>query len=97
MATKNFKKDNPALSFITATEKEGINIAPEAPANEMTRSPKAPKGYKLNPEYIETKSKRVQLLLQPSIVDAIKSLAKREGLSMNEAVNEAIKEYLHKH
>lgn len=94
MANKNFKKDNPALSFITATKEEKVKTAP---VNETVRSSKAPDGYKLNPEYIETKSKRVQLLLQPSVVDAIKALAKEKGLSMNEAVNEAIKEYLQRH
>ena len=45
---------------------------------------------------MEVKSKRVQLLLQPSTVDAIKALAKKKGLSMNEAINEAIQAYLQK-
>ncbi|NCU43801.1 CopG family transcriptional regulator [Candidatus Saccharibacteria bacterium] len=63
--------------------------------NKMPATKKeAPEGYKLNPEYIEAKSKRVQLLLQPSTVDAIKALAKKKGLSMNEAINEAIQAYL---
>ena len=79
---KTFKKDNPALSFMSVPEEEVETTA-------------SPEGYKLNPEYIETKSKRVQLLLQPSTVEAIKSLAKKKGLSMNEAINEAIHEYLH--
>lgn len=56
----------------------------------------APEGYKVNPEFIETKTKRVQLLLQPSVVDAIKALAKRQGLSMNEAISQAIQEYVEK-
>ena len=55
-----------------------------------------PEGYKANPEYIETKSKRVQLLLQPSTVGSIKKLATKKGISMNEAINEAIQEYLSK-
>lgn len=76
---ETFKKENPALSYISQAE-------------ELPKKP--PKGYKFNPEFIEVKSKRVQLLLQPSVVDAIKELAEEKGLSMNETINEAIKEYL---
>lgn len=100
MASKKdtFKRGNPALSFITqedlqeatidVDENRGIKI-------KSVRKLEAPEGYKVNPEYIETKSKRVQLLLQPSTVEAIKSLAKKKSLSMNEAINEAIHEYIH--
>ena len=90
MATKKntFKKDNPALSFMTPVEEEATVDVEETVVKPVKKN-KAP-------EYIETKSKRVQLLLQPSVVDAIKAYAKREGLSMNEAINEAIQEYLHK-
>ena len=89
---KTFKKDNPALSFMTPVEEEEATVDVVKP---VKRS-EAPEGYKVKPEFIETKSKRVQLLLQPSTVDAIKTLAKKKGLSMNEAINEAIQEYLHK-
>ncbi len=89
---KTFKKDNPALSFMTPVEEEEATVDVVKP---VKRS-EAPEGYKVKPEFIETKSKRVQLLLQPSTVEAIKSLASKKGLSMNEAINEAIQEYLHK-
>lgn len=58
-----------------------------------TRS-EVPKGYKLNPAFIEVKSKRVQILLQPSVLDAIKAMAKEEKLSQNEIINRAIYAYL---
>lgn len=51
------------------------------------------RGYKPNPEYIETKSKRVQLLVQPSVYEAVKAKAKGLGISINEAINEALREY----
>lgn len=101
---KTFKKDNPALSFISTPDPEEVEAvdtaqgSPEGDSKLKIRSVSkrtAPEGYKVNPEYIEVKSKRVQLLLQPSTVEAIKSLAKKKGLSMNEAINEAIHEYLH--
>lgn len=84
---KNFKQNNPALSFMDA---------PEVETRTETKGKQAPEGYKLNPEFIETKTKRVQLLLQPSVVDAIKALAKRQGLSMNEAISQAIQDYVEK-
>lgn len=91
MAKRDFKQNNPALAFISskseAVQAEGKEEKLEAPA-------KAPEGYKLNPLYVETKSKRVNLLMQPSIVERMKKTAQAKGLSLNEAINEAVKEYL---
>lgn len=64
--------------------------------NDNTLNKKSPKLYKRNPEYIEIKSRRVQLVLQPTVVDALKELAKEKDLSMNETANEAILAYLEK-
>lgn len=90
MARKDFKKNNPAEAFITMPEEP---IKEEA-SPQPTADRKPPEGYKLNPMYIEIKSKRVQLLLQPSVVEALKDLAKEKGQSMNETASEAIKAYL---
>lgn len=92
MAKKNFKQNNPAEAFITMPEEEPVKE--EAVETAPRTAKKPPKGYKLNPEFIEVKSKRVQLLLQPSTVEALKALAKEKGLSMNETANEAILQYL---
>lgn len=51
-------------------------------------------GYKLNPLYIETKSKRLQLLIQPSLHEKLKSKAKAEGISVNELVNSILQNAL---
>lgn len=88
---KNFKQNNPAEAFITMPETEPTK---EETPSTFTRTRKAPEGYKLNREYIEVKSKRVQLLLQPSVVEALKDLAKKKGWSMNETANEAIIQYI---
>ena len=53
-----------------------------------------PPGCKRNTAYIETKSKRLNLLIQPSLVQDIKACAKKNGTSMNETICIAIKEYL---
>lgn len=87
---KSFKQNNPALSFMDTPEVE-------TRTETQSRTKQAPEGYKVNPEFIETKTKRVQLLLQPSVVEAIKATAKKEGLSMNEAISQAIQDYVEKH
>jgi hypothetical protein len=90
MSKKNFK--NPALNFISQesiekVEVEDAHIKEVAPAD-------IPKGYKVDPAFlIETKSKRVQLLLQPSVHEAIKELAKQEGTSFNDYVNTLLKDH----
>ncbi len=91
MAKKEFK-NNPALAFIS---KESI----EKTDRQEDKSPilkgkkEAPAGYKPNPEFIETKSKRVQILIQPSVHDKLKARAKAEGTSVNELINKALIEY----
>ena len=47
----------------------------------------APEGYKANPLFVETKSRRLQLLVQPSIYEALKEGAKAEGRSVNDYVH----------
>lgn len=47
----------------------------------------APEGFKANPLFVETKSRRMQLLVQPSLYEAIKARATAEGQSVNELVH----------
>lgn len=88
MAKKDFK-NNPALQFISSASQE----EPEQPAAQ-TEEP--PKGFKLNPMYIETKSKRVQILVQPSVFETVDRIARAKGISRNEAINEALRQYAEK-
>ena len=44
----------------------------------------------------ETRSKRVQLLMTPSMFDALKALSTETGLSVNKIVELALVEYLNK-
>lgn len=66
------------------------NVASDTPNEKFNSSEKAPEGYKLNPRYIETKTKRVQLVLQPSLYEEVKNAAKKTGLSFNEYVHRAL-------
>lgn len=54
----------------------------------------APEGYKANPAFVETKSRRLQLLMQPSLHDRIKARAAAEGLSVNEFVHKTLENAL---
>lgn len=102
---KTFKRTEPALAFISDTSEEKRPpkakptskkaTAPKSPKAKATTKDgeKAPEGYKLAPQYIETKSKRVQLLVQPSLYEAVKAKASSLGISTNEAFNEALRQY----
>lgn len=92
MAKKSFtSKDNPVMTFISPSS---IQTAEEQPAdNQIDGEPrKAPAGYKPNPAFIETKSKRVQMLIQPSLHRDAKALSEELGISLNEFINRAIHE-----
>lgn len=89
---KSFKADlNPAMQFIS-TPTEETATREGAPAT-TTISP-APDGYKVNPLYIETKSKRLQLLIQPSLLGKLKGKAKADGRSVNDLVHSILEEAL---
>lgn len=81
--TKKSFKDSPALQFISSTDAEEEQGTPdfEAPTE------KAPEGYKRNPLYVEVKSRRTHIALQPSLYDRVKKAATKEGLSFNEYVS----------
>ena len=50
--------------------------------------------YKRNPEYIEVKTKRVQLVMQPSLYCRTKEAALEEGLSFNSYIHKILEETL---
>lgn len=79
-------QQNPALAFITQPEqKETIP---------RVKTTDAPEGFKANPLFVETKSRRLQLLVQPSLYEAIKARATEEGRSVNELVHSILEDAL---
>ena len=104
------KQQNPALAYITWQEaqeapveeihEETAQSAAEglvAPQKGIRiRKEDVPAGYKPNPLFVEIKSRRLQLLVQPSLYEAIKAQAKAKGISVNEfahrALEKAVKE-----
>ena len=92
MPKKSFK-DNPALQFISTAETETPPAPPAAEREPMSYprpTEKPPAGYKLNPLYVETKSRRLQLILQPSLYNRVKAGAAAAGLSVNEYVHQIL-------
>ena len=90
---KSFKRSNPTLAFIDSDIEEKTAQPPKKAKATSSGKTSAPEGYRLNPEYIETKSRRVQALVQPSVYEAVKAKAKALGISTNEAINEAMRQY----
>ncbi len=93
MSKKTFKTsiNSPAMAFISqpneapaqAEENVKAQEKPQKTANKAIKDT-APKGYKLDPKYIELKSRRVQLVFQPSLYERIKRAADKQGISFNE-------------
>lgn len=82
MAKKKLNMQNPAMQFIEPKE--------ELVAQEEI----IPTGYKPNPMYIETKSRRVQLLMKPSIYEKVKQKAKADKNSINDTIHLVLEQYL---
>ena len=94
MSKKSFTDANPAMAFIS-TAKEQEDFALTQPTKEELEA-KESNGVpmKKNPEYLETKSKRVQMLMQPSLYNSIKEEAEKEGISVNEMMHTILKNHV---
>jgi len=92
---KSFKAElNPALQFISIQDSESIQNEKSILDSENIQKKsstinayKQTTGYKINPKYLETKSKRVQLLMQPSLHRKLKKQADTNGVSVNEYIH----------
>lgn len=110
MSKKTFKHSiNPAMQFISTPIKEQhIPQSPPTPAKQQSPvqsspttdlvcTPKeTPDGHNVKSAYVETKSKRLQLLLQPSVYQKLKQKALADGKSVNATVNAILQEALKK-
>lgn len=102
MSKKSFTDANPAMAFIsTAIEQENFSLTQPTKEELETKLSEEPKAQtsngvpmKKNPEYVETKSKRVQMLMQPSLYNSIKERAEKEGVSVNEMMHEILKTHI---
>lgn len=106
MAKKSFKDTlsqealNPAVMFITKPEEE-VEAAATEEAAELPelgkvnpRKLEVPEGYRVNPLYIEKRSKRMQILTTNSIFERLKEKSRQTGQSVNDIINMALEEAL---
>ena len=94
MSRKNFKNlENPAEMYLSGvspvneppTTAQIVEPKSEEP-EEQVRKDEAPKGFRVNPAFIEKRSKRFQMLMPPSLIDAVKQRAKEQGTSANSLI-----------
>ena len=85
MAQKKSFKNNPALQFINTPPIEETQHYPVDPINNIPKKP--------NPLYIETRSKRLNLLIQPSLHEKLKYVAKTQNISINELIHKVLEKY----
>lgn len=76
--------ENPANKFFSQPEAEPVKIEQEQPQEIAVKKIK------------ETKSKRLQLLVYPSVYEACKREADSTGESVNEIINEILKKHFEK-
>jgi len=91
MSKKTFKNEiNPALQFIsTSTDEKSYEQEPQAVISKNVP-------IKRNPFYIETKSKRLQLLIQPSLHSKLKEMSEQKGTSLNELIHTILENFAKK-
>ncbi|MEM1506253.1 toxin-antitoxin system HicB family antitoxin [Domibacillus sp. 8LH] len=78
MSKKNFKVNNPAARFINTDQTQQTDNTHNKPDSEST----------------ETKSKRLNLLVTPSLHVNLKKVATMEETSVNDLINRVLNEYV---
>lgn len=90
-AKKSFltaRENNATLSFIS---KESI-AAIDGEEQLYFEGTQPPAGYKIDPKFIEKRTKRVQLVLQPSLYNRVKDASRAAGMSLNDYVHKLLEE-----
>lgn len=100
---------SPAMQFLSPTPAEQEDPSPEpevpeeaphdAPPRQAvadSRPEAPPKEYKVNPLYVEKKTRRTQLVFRPSLYGRIKRKAKRDKVSVNECIHAMLEAQLEK-
>lgn len=95
MTKKSFKA--PTMNFISdetidKVDKPEDNTTEENTIIKPKGLPKPPAGYKINRVFVETKSKRVHISMQPSLYNNAKKTATTLGISINDFIHRALHE-----
>lgn len=97
MARRIIEQDAPINDLLGKLNKKAEEPKPKTQEPQEPKTPNkkdAPKGYKVNPLYVEKKTARVQIVLKPSTVGELKEHCKAKGLSVNEYIEGLILEAL---
>lgn len=84
-------EEKPAKVVATTDTPVKAKRAKPATKRKTTKKKETERPMKLDPRYIETKSKRVHVLFQPSVYDVIKEMADDNGVSVNETIHDILK------
>ena len=87
------EQETPAAG--TSAAESGSNDAPAetvTPADPPARRKRQKKSkatveYKLDPRYVEKRTRRLQLVLQPSLYDRVRKRAAADGVSVNDLIH----------
>jgi len=100
MSKKSFR-DNPALQFMSRTEKDTNIEAREDRRIEVAevREIKEIGGVTDNfraatPTVFEAKSKRFNMLIRPSVYESLKKMSENKGTSVNDLINKIVEGYI---
>jgi hypothetical protein len=103
MTKKTFKDDSallreaPALLLVSPEpqDKPVKKKAETKPAPQISKpSPDPLPPLKPNPAMMETKSRRLQLLIKPSLHKTLKTIAGKKRMSVNELIHTALEQYV---
>lgn len=107
MSKKSFRENNPALQFITPAPVQEAPAGQPRPAKEKqpdytdnthtTSSTQNTQELDLTTKKQETKSKRLNLLIQPSLHQELTKIAYVQRVSLNELILRASREYAAAH
>ena len=86
-AKKSFKDSNPALQFISKAT-QNVDTTDNTQYTQNKYNTVAPKAKE------ETKSKRLNLLLQPSVVEDMEKIAAMKRSSVNDLINTVLKQFI---
>lgn len=85
-------QDDAADGTDVKTDPAAVDTDTPAEPQTIPTATKAPKGFKRNPLFVEVKSKRMQLIVQPSLFNRVKAASAKLNLSMNEFCHEALEQ-----
>lgn len=80
-------ESNPALQFLSTQTPEEVQAEEPEQVNTPLDRTNIPENYKIDYRYVEKRSKRLNLLITPSLHEALKTEATAQNTSINDLIN----------